>query len=403
MTVRLLYLTRESHPSFRPDIATLFGQYLPRHGVQSDLVALDDGAAPSGWAAGAALLRRPRGRLRRLWARQALALDLYRHARRGRYDAIQVRDRIAGALLGLIVARLRGLPFFYWMSLPFPDAWLDLGAGAAANSASPLQRWAWRARGMVASVILYRLVLPRADHLFVQSDAMLAMLAAKGLPASRMTPVPMGVAIPESLDAVVASDDARLAGRRVIVYLGALERLRHPEVMIEAMVDVARRHPDALLVMVGDSQHPGERAWLEQEIVRHGLQGHALITGWMPAVQAWRYLRAAEIGLSPFPRSRILEVASPTKVCEYLAYGIPVVANDQPDQAALIAQTGGGLCVPLTPAGFAAGMLELLDDPARARAMAQAGRAAIAGLRSYDVLAAALAAQYRRLLGAGGA
>jgi hypothetical protein len=119
----------------------------------------------------------------------------------------------------------------------------------------------------------------------------------------------------------------------------------------------------------------------------------------MPPAQAWRYLRAATIGLSPFPRSRTLEVASPTKVCEYMAYGVPVVANDQPDQAALLAQTGGGLCVPLTAQGFAQGVLTLLADPARARAMAEQGRARIAGLRSYDVLATQLAAQYRKLLG----
>jgi len=78
---------------------------------------------------------------------------------------------------------------------------------------------------------------------------------------------------------------------------------------------------------------------------------------------------------------------------------VPVVANDQPDQAALLAQTGGGLCVPLTAAGFADGILALLDDPAQAAAMAARGREAIGGLRSYEVLASQLAAQYQRLLG----
>ncbi|WP_177307086.1 glycosyltransferase family 4 protein [Pseudoduganella namucuonensis] len=396
-----MYLSREPHPSFRPDIATLFGGCLPRHGVHSDLVALQEGEAGA-WPAGRAHTRQGRGRLGRLWARWAVALDLFRLSRDPGYDAIQVRDRILGALIGLLAARRRGLPFFYWMSLPFPDAWQDLGRGDAANSASWPQRARWKLRGALASLILYRVVLPRADHIFVQSEAMRALLAGKGLPAEKMTPVPMGVALPERLDAVAPADDPRLAGRKVLVYLGALERLRHPEVMIEAMVEIARREPLALLVMVGDSQHPGERAWLEGEIERLGLRGHALITGWMAPAEAWRYLRAAHIGLSPFPRSRILEVASPTKVCEYLAYGVPVVANDQPDQAALIEQTGGGLCVPLTPAGFASGVLELLADPARAGEMARLGRARIGQLRSYDVLAARLAEQYRRLLAPGG-
>jgi glycosyltransferase involved in cell wall biosynthesis len=398
--VRILYLSREPHPSFRPDIATLFGRCLPQHGVASDMVALHEGAE-DGWPAGRALTRRGSGKAGRLLARWRVALDLFRLARQPEYDAVQVRDRILGALIGLLAARRAGLPFFYWMSLPFPDAWQDLGRGTEANSASRLGRLRWQWRGNLAAFILYRIVLPRADHIFVQSAAMRTLLASKGLPAENMTPVPMGVALPDALDTIAPSDDPRLQGRKVLVYLGALERMRHPEVMIEAMVDIKRDHPDALLVLVGDSQNPGERAWLESEIDRLGVRQHALITGWMAPQQAWRYLRAATIGLSPFPRSRTLEVASPTKVCEYLAYGIPVVANDQPDQAALLEQTGGGLCVPLTAQGFAQGVCALLADPQRARAMARQGRARIGQLRSYDVLAQQLAAQYRRLLGRG--
>jgi len=398
--VRILYLSREPHPSFRPDIATLFGRCLPQHGVVSDMVALQEGE-PAAWPAGRALTRTGHGKLGRLLARWRVALDLFPLARKKDYDAVQVRDRIVGALIGLLAARRAGLPFFYWMSLPFPDAWQDLGRGAEANSASRLGRLRWKIRGELAALILYRIVLPRADHIFVQSAAMRTLLAGKGLPAAKMTPVPMGVALPENVEAIAPADDPRLQGREVLVYLGALERMRHPEVMIAAMVDIAKQHPDALLVLVGDTQNPGERAWLENEIARHGMGGHVVITGWMPPAQAWRYLRAATVGLSPFPRSRTLEVASPTKVCEYLAYGVPVVANDQPDQAALLAQTGGGLCVPLTAQGFAQGVLALLADPAKARAMAEQGRARIGGLRSYDVLAMQLAAQYRKLLGRG--
>jgi glycosyltransferase involved in cell wall biosynthesis len=398
MTIRLLYLTREPHPSFRPDIATLFGQYLPRHGVCSDLVALQDGEQAA-WAGGGAHTRKGKGKLGRIMTRMGLACSLFRLARGPQYQAIQVRDRIGGALIGLLAARWRGLPFFYWMSFPFAELWQDMGTGREAASGSRLSRLKWRVRGSLAAFILYRVVLPRADHVFVQSDAMAAMLARRGLDPDAMTPVPMGVAVPDHLDQVAPSDDPRLAGRKVVIYLGALERMRHPEVMVEAMAEVRRSEPQALLVLVGDSQTPGDRAWLEQQVRRCGVQDHVLITGWMAPADAWRYLRAATVGLSPIPCSRVLSLGTPTKVCEYLAYGLPVVANgDHPDQAALLEQTQGGLCVAPTAAGFAAGILELLADPQRASAMAAAGREAIRAARSYDVLAEALARQYGRLL-----
>lgn len=398
MTIRLLYLTREPHPSFRPDIATLFGQFLPRHGVYCDLVALQEGA-PAVWAGGVAHARKASGKLGRLLARMGAAGSLFWLARGGQYQALQVRDRIGGALIGLLAARWHGLPFFYWMSFPFVEFWQDVGAGREAVGASRLRRLVLSLRGHVGAFVLYRVVLPRADHVFVQSDAMRDMVAQLGIDPAAMTAVPMGVTVPDRLDHVTVSDDPRLAGRKVVIYLGALERMRHPEVMVEAMVEVARREPTALLVLVGDSQTPGERAWLEQQVLRCGVQDNVLITGWMAPAQAWRYLRAAVVGLSPIPCTRVLAMGTPTKVCEYLAYGLPVVANGQPDQAALLEQTGGGLCVPLSADGFAQGILAMLANPAQARAMAEQGRARIGQLRSYDVLAEQLAAQYRRLLG----
>jgi glycosyltransferase involved in cell wall biosynthesis len=399
MNIRLLYLTREPFPTFRVDVATLFGRYLPRFGVYSDIVAVREGdGGECAWEAGRAFTRLARGRGGRIRARLMLALDLFRLVRAD-HAAVQVRDRIFGALLGLWAARLRGKPFYYWMSFPFPDYWLERGSPDPSGLAGPGRRLLFRLRGRLSSWLLYRLVLPAADHVFVQSDAMRTMLESHGLPAARMTPVPMGATIPERIEDIPPVDDPRLAGRRVVVYLGALERARRSEVMIEAMAGVRKEFPQALLVFVGDAEDPGERLWFDALVRELGLQDHVLFTGWLPAEQARRYLRTAEIGLSPCARTPSLEVASPTKVIEYMAWGVPVVANDLPDQAYLIGETGGGLCVPLTPEGFAAGILQLLRDPAAARRMGEAGRRAIPGLRSYEVIARSLAEKYRQLAG----
>ncbi len=401
MTIRILFLTREPYPSFRADVSTLFGSILPAQNIYSDLVALQADSQPGVWPAGQVFVRKANGRfgaVGRVLVRMHLAFDLFALSGRRAYAAIQVRDRIFGAVIGLAAARWRRIPFFYWMSFPFPELWQDMSSGHAVTAGSRLQRLGWWLRGAVTAWLLYRFLLPRADHVFVQSDAMLEMLVRRGIPVERMTPVPMGVVIPQHLEQIVPTDDPRLTGRRVIVYLGTLERVRQPEIMIHAMAMVVQQVPDALLVLVGDSQTPGERAWLESEIERLGLGGHAFITGWLAPEEARRYLRAASIGLSPVPRIRIFEVGSPTKVCEYLAYGLPVVANDQPDQAYLLRETGGGICVVSSAEGFANGILELLADPLRAQQMAEAGRVAIARLRSYDVLGAQLAASYQKIL-----
>ena len=44
--MRLLYLTAEQWPTFRPDVLALFGSYLPRHGIHSDLATERAHGAP---------------------------------------------------------------------------------------------------------------------------------------------------------------------------------------------------------------------------------------------------------------------------------------------------------------------------------------------------------------------
>jgi glycosyltransferase involved in cell wall biosynthesis len=397
MTIRILYLIRESFPTFRPDVTTLFAQSLPAHGVFCDLVALRESDEPETWAAGSTFTRKASSRIGRTFGRIALAFDLFALTKRNKYAAVQVRDRMFGALVGLLVARRRRIPFFYWMSFPFPDVWQDMGADKAQRSVSLLRRLYWRTKGYLSSWLLYIVVLPRATHIFVQSDVMRKVLMSRGIPDANMTSVPMGVSFAGNIGSTIPADDSRLKGRRVIMYLGALERIRHPEIMLEAMQKVLREAPDAILVLVGDSQTGGERKWLEQEIERLDLVDHAFVTGWLSPEQARRYLRVATVGLSPFPRNQVFDMASPTKVCEFLAYGVPVVANDQPDQATLLQDTGGGICVPFTAEGFANGILELLSDPLRAESMATLGQAKIAKLRGYNVLGESLARRYREI------
>ena len=99
-------------------------------------------------------------------------------------------------------------------------------------------------------------------------------------------------------------------------------------------------------------------------------------------------------GLSPFPRGELLNSASPTKAVEYFALGLPVIANDQPDQAEVLAGAGGR-CVELSPLGFADAMCAVLDNPAPFQLQAIAGQKWVRNHRGYDAIANSVAAVYR--------
>lgn len=401
--MRLLFLTAETCPTFRADVNVLFGKYLPRHGIRSDIVA---GATPGTeepvqWAGGEAILCDVGGgqgkkHLKTLWHGVRTML----RAHRARYQAIQVRDMPVLAAVGLAVSRLKRIPFYYWMSYPIPEGQIALARerGLSAGLMKFLFPWL---RGRAGRFLLYRVVLPGADHVFVQSDRMKEDMVAHGIDAAKMTPVPMGVDIADiDLAQIAPSDDPRLAGRRVLVYLGTQDRPRHIEVLFDMLAEVRKTVPDVLLVLVGDTEDAVHRQWLRERAVAAGVADDVLWMGWLPMREGWRYVAAAEVGLSPFPRGFLLDSASPTKVAEYLALGIPVVCNDNPDQRHIIEQSESGIYVPYSAGEFASAVLTLLsmDKEERSRVVS-GGRDYVRRNRSYEQISEGVAHTYKMLAG----
>lgn len=398
--MRILFLTYEPWPTHRADLVILFGKYLRRLGITSDIVAEAEecGASPaSDWSGGKIIgCKRPRRRPAQHVAKLWLNLKTVFGADPSQYDCIQVRDMSLSALAGLIAARMKGMRFVYWLSYLQSE-----GHIARARSRGPragLKYWYPLLEGLIGRFILYRLVLPRADHIFVQSDAMKTHLSAVGISDIKMTPVPMGVDFEES---VVQQEELApvpaLAGRRPIIYLGIQDQERRVDLLLDVLVCVKKEIPEAILVMAGDTHDQAYRNWMRDKAERLGLEQDIIWTGWIPRAEAWNYVRVSDVGLSPFPRGNVLDTCSPTKAVEYMALGIPVVCNDNPDQRKVIESSGAGYCVPLDATHFADAVVTLLRDKQKACAMGQRGMAYVKSSRSYAQLAFDVAATYEKI------
>ncbi|MTW10703.1 glycosyltransferase [Pseudoduganella eburnea] len=402
--VRILQLVPEPLPTFRADVATLFGKYLPRHGVQCHVVgkgsaapADDQGFASSRRASAGA---RWRAELSFLW----LCLRALLGANRRSHDAVQVRDMVSIGLLALLVARIKGLPMVYWLSYLMSEGRIERGRAGLARQSG------WRSlrarlvlgKGLVERWLLYRVLLPRADHVFVQSEAMARLVAQHGVAAERISAVPMGV----DMEAVLRPDARPSArrwsgweGRPVVAYLGTLDRARCLERLLDALLLVRQELPGTSLLLIGSAPQQDDVALLLAAARERGLDDAVQVTGWLPPAQAWQYLLGAQAAVSYVPRGALYDVSSPTKLLEYLALGMPCVGNDIPDQEAVLAASGAGWLAASTPQAMADALLAILRDPQAARRRAAAGPAYIESARSYRVLGAALAARYRTLVG----
>ena len=160
-----------------------------------------------------------------------------------------------------------------------------------------------------------------------------------------------------------------------MLYLGGMERNRGSELMVDAFARVLREMPAARLLVVGHFM-PSE---LEEEILAHaarlGIAGSLTLTGRVPFETIGRYLQQAVVGWVTWQPARKNQKNIPTKLFEYMAYGLPVVSSDLLSTRPFVHDGVNGYRVRADDsAAHAAAILALLHDPQYAAQLGRAGQ-----------------------------
>ena len=175
---------------------------------------------------------------------------------------------------------------------------------------------------------------------------------------------------------------------QLLCFTGSLRPWHGLDIAIEAM---AALPDDVHLVVAGDGP---VRAELESRAHQLGLDARIHWLGQVAHRQIPRVLAACDVALAPYPATHDFGF-SPLKLYEYLAAGIPVVASSIGQiPRALDGGRWGSLVRPGDPVALAAGVADVLRDPAVSLTRAERARAyALAECgwrnRAEQVLAAA--------------
>jgi glycosyltransferase involved in cell wall biosynthesis len=186
---------------------------------------------------------------------------------------------------------------------------------------------------------------------------------------------------------------ARLAGRRILLYVGRFVPLKNLPMLIDAFHEVRRARDDTTLVMVGEGALERQ---VHDQVARLGLADAVTFLGHQPQSRLPALYAASDVVVlsSKFDNS-------PNCVLEANACERPVVATRVGGVPRYVTEGENGLLADGGDApGFARAILELLGNPERSRAMGLAGRARILERHSWRKSAEKLVALYDRLLAA---
>jgi len=165
-----------------------------------------------------------------------------------------------------------------------------------------------------------------------------------------------------------------------VVYIGSMTPARGSLTMLEAMIILRARGCEVELDLVGSAsqEHLQE---LERFVAERKLE-NVHFHGYQRPADAWRIAKGATAGLAVLDAVPNYVESYPTKMFEYMALGIPVVASNFPLYKSVVEASDCGLCVPPNDPDSLADAIEvLLADAGRAERLGKNGRAAV--LRSY--------------------
>lgn len=177
----------------------------------------------------------------------------------------------------------------------------------------------------------------------------------------------------------------------IIGYVGSFAVYQGIDLLFSAIPLVAKAVPDARFAVIGGSLT--EIAERREQLAAAGCPDAVTFLGFIDPDTLPNYLASFDILLSP----RISGMNTPLKLLDYLKAKVPIVATDCDANRLILDKTTAEL-TPLTPEGFADGIIRLCNDPARREALTGAGQEILREHHSFPVFKDGLRKCYEYVL-----
>ena len=303
-------------------------------------------------------------------------------------DILHAHSPVLNAIPALRVGRRAGIPVVYEVRAFWEDAAVTLGTGSEDGPRYKLTRW------------LETRALRQADAITTICEGLRGDIAARGIPADKITVIPNAVNVDEFTGGAPADPalaaSLGLTGQSVLGFLGSFysyEGLHHA---LQAMPQMLASNPDIRFLLVGGGPEEDRLNALAGELK---VQDKVVFTGRVPHAEVQKYYDLVDVLVYPRVPVRLTELVTPLKPLEAMALNKVMVASNVGGHRELIrdGETGN-----LFAAGdvndLAVTILRVLKNRAKWPSQIAAGRKFVEQERSWKNSVARYVPVYEKLV-----
>lgn len=261
-----------------------------------------------------------------------------------RPDILHAHSPVLNAIPALRVGRRCGIPVVYEVRAFWEDAAVDHGTTSEGSLRYRLTR------------SLETHALKHASHVFTICEGLRSDIAARGIPADKITVIPNAVDI-DSFDPGGEPDAALkeklgLTGATIVGFIGSFYAYEGLDLLVESLPSILARRPQVKILLVGGGPQDTN---LKAQVARLGLLDKVVFTGRVPHSEVQRYYDLVDVLAYPRHSIRLTELVTPLKPLEAMAQGRLLVASDVGGHKELIRHGETGML-------FKAGSVQALTD-----------------------------------------
>lgn len=167
-----------------------------------------------------------------------------------------------------------------------------------------------------------RLSIAFSHHVIIANDLWREKLVGRGIAARKCTAM---INFPDLSIFYRRPAKTTYEGRFVLCYPGTLNSHQGVDVAVRAMALVRRHAPHALFLIVGDGP---DRERLRELIAENGLQDMVKLCGLVPIEEVADLMASVDLGVVPKRSDSFGNEAFSTKIMEFMAMGVPVLASE---------------------------------------------------------------------------